>query len=130
MPTKLWKGYEQFKANLRVPVVCNVCGKIVATGGLPRHQKTKKCKKCKNHNDKNDAGKSPYNPTSLRDLPPFPGAASLILTKINLRKEFENMTEKIIPKTVKETEAKYECGACGEKFNEKRKFCPGCGVEF
>jgi DNA-directed RNA polymerase subunit RPC12/RpoP len=31
---------------------------------------------------------------------------------------------------VKEPEdSKYVCSACGEKFNEKKKHCPGCGEE-
>jgi hypothetical protein len=53
-----------------------------------------------------------------------------IITKIDLKGEFENMTEKINPKKDKVSEEKYECGACGGKFNEKYSRCPHCGCEF
>ena len=30
----------------------------------------------------------------------------------------------------KTTAEEYECGKCGEKFSELKKFCPNCGCEF
>lgn len=29
-----------------------------------------------------------------------------------------------------EVEFNYECGECGEEFNEKSNYCPGCGKKF
>jgi len=53
-----------------------------------------------------------------------------VLKEINLQGEFTRMTETINPKKDEKKEPKYKCGACGETFDEKKKFCPGCGVEF
>jgi rRNA maturation endonuclease Nob1 len=55
---------------------------------------------------------------------------SNILKEINMKQEFENMSEKINPKVQKEEEKAYECGACGKKFNDKMGYCPACGVQF
>lgn len=53
------------------------------------------------------------------------------LKEINLKGEFEKMAEKINPKKEDPPkDPKYECGACGQKFNEKYSRCPHCGVEF
>ncbi|MGP8323463.1 MAG: hypothetical protein ACT6FG_05675 [Methanosarcinaceae archaeon] len=30
----------------------------------------------------------------------------------------------------KDATEEYECGKCGEKFGELKKFCPNCGCEF
>jgi rRNA maturation endonuclease Nob1 len=55
-----------------------------------------------------------------------------ILNEISLKGEFENMSQKIIPKDDKKDEYKYECGKCHKEFNNfsEGKTCPFCGVEF
>ncbi len=64
-----------------------------------------------------DSGQKPRNPSFLKE--------------INLQEEFRNMAEKVDTKKEKKDEdAKYECGSCGHKFNEKVKYCPSCGAEF
>ncbi|CAG0997134.1 hypothetical protein METP3_03038 [Methanosarcinales archaeon] len=50
--------------------------------------------------------------------------------EINLKGEFDKMAEVINPKKEETKEAKYECGSCHQKFNDKYKRCPHCGVEF
>ncbi len=56
---------------------------------------------------------------------------SSFLKEIDLQEEYRNMAEKVDTKKPEKTEDyKYECGSCGEKFNEKKKHCPGCGAEF
>jgi hypothetical protein len=52
------------------------------------------------------------------------------LKEINLQGEFNKMAETINPKKEETKEAKYECGSCHQKFNDKYKRCPHCGVEF
>lgn len=52
------------------------------------------------------------------------------LKEINLKGEFDKMADIINPKKEEPKEAKYECGSCHEKFNDKYKRCPHCGVEF
>jgi DNA-directed RNA polymerase subunit RPC12/RpoP len=54
------------------------------------------------------------------------------LKEINLLGEFTKMADIVNPKKEKEEikEAKFECGACHQKFNDKYKRCPHCGVEF
>jgi DNA-directed RNA polymerase subunit RPC12/RpoP len=52
------------------------------------------------------------------------------LKEINLSGEFNKMAETINPKKDETKEAKYECGSCHNKFNDKYKRCPHCGVEF
>jgi DNA-directed RNA polymerase subunit RPC12/RpoP len=52
------------------------------------------------------------------------------LKEINLQGEFNKMAETINPKKDETKEAKYECGSCHQKFNDKYKRCPHCGVEF
>lgn len=55
-----------------------------------------------------------------------------IIRRINLEGEFEKMEEIVNPKkeAPKIGEYKYKCGACETRFNEKSKYCPGCGKEF
>ena len=67
--------------------------------------------------------------TSSEDKKGRPPGQSFI-KEIDLQEEYRNMAEKVDPKKPAEGEPKYECSACGEKFNEKKKHCPGCGVEF
>lgn len=43
-------------------------------------------------------------------------------------KEVKYMVAKKV--NAKETTEEYECGKCGEKFGELKKFCPNCGCEF
>lgn len=53
------------------------------------------------------------------------------LKEINLLGEFTKMADIVNPKKPEESkESKYECGACHQKFNDKYKRCPHCGVEF
>jgi DNA-directed RNA polymerase subunit RPC12/RpoP len=52
------------------------------------------------------------------------------LKEINLQGEFNKMADVINPKKEEPKEAKYECGSCHQKFNDKYKRCPHCGVEF
>jgi hypothetical protein len=50
--------------------------------------------------------------------------------EINLLGEFTKMADIVNPKKEENKESKYECGACHQKFNDKYKRCPHCGVEF
>lgn len=53
------------------------------------------------------------------------------IQEIDLTGEFNNMAEKLNKKSSdSDKEQKYECGSCNNKFNEKQKYCPYCGVEF
>ncbi len=52
------------------------------------------------------------------------------IKEINLKGEFDKMTETVNPKKPENTEPKYECGSCHGTFNEKHKRCPHCGAEF
>ncbi len=52
------------------------------------------------------------------------------LKEINLKGEFDRMTETINPKKEEKKDPKYQCGACGGTFDEKYKRCPHCGAEF
>lgn len=51
------------------------------------------------------------------------------IIEINLKPEFDKLTETINPKN-KEGEKKYDCGKCAGEFTDKQKFCPHCGCEF
>lgn len=62
--------------------------------------------------------------------PQVPASANSFLKEINLLGEFTKMADIVNPKKEEIKEAKYECGACHNKFNEKLKRCPHCGVEF
>lgn len=53
-----------------------------------------------------------------------------IVKTINLKGEFDKMTEIVNPKESKKDEPKYECRVCHFQYNDKAKYCPGCGVEF
>ncbi len=52
------------------------------------------------------------------------------IKEINLKGEFDRMTETINPKKEEKKETKYQCGACQGTFDEKYKRCPHCGAEF
>lgn len=52
------------------------------------------------------------------------------IKEINLKGEFDRMTETINPKKEEKKEPKYECGSCHGTFDEKYKRCPHCGAEF
>lgn len=54
----------------------------------------------------------------------------VFLKQINLKGEFDKMADIINPKKDESKEPKFECGSCHNKFNEKYKKCPHCGVEF
>lgn len=113
----------------RKKIPCPNCSKMVSSTNLKKHQKSKKCK---NHNDKTDAqgihpDTSPGNTKESQVASELPSKSN-ILKQINMKQEFDKMTEKINPK--KEAEEKFECGACGKKFNERYGHCPHCGCEF
>ncbi len=52
------------------------------------------------------------------------------IKEINLKGEFDRMTETLNPKKPPEQKPDIKCGACGEMLEKKTKHCPYCGVEF
>lgn len=106
-------------------VTCPNCKIQVKKGQLSRH---KQSRRCKHHNDKTVATKGGgVLPPTHQISPPNATVISNILSEINLNGEFQTMTEKINSKS-KDEDKKYE-HSCGAKFNERLKYCPGCGDE-
>ncbi len=114
-----------------------ICGKLHNSWNTYYIHNRNPEKYSKKPNDKTGSGDiTTITPTSPHsDSKALPNAVEPvlhlnILKEINLKGEFETMTEKINPKTTKTEEKAYECASCGYKFDEKVKYCPSCGVEF
>jgi DNA-directed RNA polymerase subunit RPC12/RpoP len=97
---------------------CPTCGKKVKF--LKKHIK-------KMHSSVENPGKSPGNFQENSKENSKEKPKNSFLKEINLQEEFRNMNEVVNPKQEKK---EYECGACHQKFGEKYKRCPHCGVEF
>jgi hypothetical protein len=99
---------------------CPECGKKYKF--LKKHMK-------RAHSTKDIPGKSPGKVQEI---------SNNFFKEINLKGEFDKMTDKINPKKKEEKkgEMKYHCneeqGGCGMEFNifGEGHTCPGCGVEF
>jgi len=92
---------------------CGVCGKVLKSkSGLTRHRTRMHGKQAAN------------NETPLTT--PLAHNTSIV-KRINLKSEYDKMTEVINPK---QKEKKYRCGSCGHEFDEKVNFCAKCGIAF
>ena len=114
----------------RKRIKCSKCGKEISSTNITKHQKSNKCR-----NYKTNPTGSIMPVTSPQDVVnPEAGleSKSSKLININLKGEYDKMTETLNPKKTKNDgkEKKYECGACGCQFNNLNDGkCPDCGVQ-
>lgn len=109
---------------------------MVSSTNLKKHQRTKKCQTgihgLEKHHIHKTVGKPPKSPTEAGvGLPASPAESkSKNLTEINLKGEYDKMTETLNPKKKNSKEKKYQCGSCGATFdNLNEGKCPDCGEQ-
>jgi rubrerythrin len=105
------------------------CGKNPDRRGIKKGQKH-----LKNRDDKTSAAGT--MPVTSPQGQPIPAVAlvskSKSLSEINLKGEYNKMTETLNPKKEKKDgdDMNYKCGACGCTFNNlKDGKCPDCGAQ-
>lgn len=103
---------------------CKICG---------RFEKNKE-RMAKHMKAKHPTPEAPEAPASSKKKTESKEVEKKIVTDINLKSEFDKMTDEITKKEDKKesTGNEYECGECHETFTAKRKpsGCPYCGAEF
>lgn len=95
----------------------------------------RKKREAKQHaNDKTGSGRTqlPTSPPGIAPQAVEPVSSNQKLTEINLKGEYDKMTEVLNPKKEKKDgkEKKYQCSECGATFDNLREGkCPDCGVQ-